>query len=62
MEEIGEKIKERRMELGWSMEYLASKLGVSYKTILNIEHGRDATTKILFAICEQLGLKFYINN
>lgn len=38
---IGEKIKIRRMELGWSQEELANRMGYAYKsTVSRVESGR----------------------
>lgn len=37
--EVGERIKQRRKELGYNADYLASKLGVSRSTIFRYEKG-----------------------
>lgn len=37
---IGEKIRQRRMELGWSQRDLAEKMGYNHSTITRIEQGK----------------------
>ena len=37
---IGKKIRQRRMELGWSQRDLAKKMGYNHSTITRIEQGK----------------------
>lgn len=37
---IGEKIKQRRIELGWSQRELATRMGYNHSTITRIEQGK----------------------
>ncbi len=57
MERIGAMIRERRLSMGLSMEKVARRADITYKSVLNIEHGGDTTTKVLFAVCDVLGLE-----
>lgn len=53
--ELADKVRSRRMELGWSQEELASKMGYKSRTSINkIENGRPVTQKIIFRLSEVL--------
>ena len=56
---IGEKIRRRRTELGWSQKDLAEKVGMSWQSISNLERpsGIMPTVANLKKICEVLGLR-----
>lgn len=54
---IAEKIRKRRLELGWSQKELADKVETSWQTISNTERGQMPTMNTLNKICEVLGLK-----
>ena len=54
---IAEKIRKRRLELGWSQKELADKVETSWQTISNIERGQMPIMNTLNKICEVLGLK-----
>jgi transcriptional regulator with XRE-family HTH domain len=56
MERIGNVIREKRKSLGLSMEKVARKADVTYKTVLAIEHGSHVTTSCLFPVIKALGL------
>lgn len=43
-EEIGERITERRNELGWTHEKLAHEMGVGLRTVQRWQKGRDPKT------------------
>jgi transcriptional regulator with XRE-family HTH domain len=54
---IGEKIRRRRTELGWSQKDLADKVGCTWQSISNCERNQMPTVATLTKICEVLGLK-----
>ena len=56
--EIGEKIRNRRMELGWSQRDLASKMGyTNNSTIAKIEQGKvDVTQSRVIQFSKVLGV------
>lgn len=60
MKSIGEIIRKKRLEKGLSMEKLAWKAGLTYKTVVNIEKGKPFTMKTLIPICDILDLEFVI--
>lgn len=43
-EEIGERIKQRREDLGWTHRKLADEIGVGERTVQRWQKGRDPTT------------------
>ena len=59
-------IKNRRIELGYSLEFVANKLGVAKSTVLRWENGETTNIKIyqFNALCEILYLdpKFVLNS
>ncbi len=55
--EIGERIKEKRLELGISQRAVAEKCGLSYQSVLNAEQGRSCTFETIKKICDALGLE-----
>ncbi len=58
---LAEIIKNKRKSKGLSMERLAQKASVSFKTIYNIEGGEYMPTlNVLSAICDALELEFTI--
>lgn len=58
-------IKDRRIELGYSLEFVANKLGVAKSTVLRWENGETTNIKIyqFNALCDILYLdpKFVMN-
>lgn len=62
MEKIGNIIREKRRSLGLSMEKVAQRTNMTYKTVLTIEQGKTATMTKLFAILDVLGLEFIIKD
>jgi len=54
---IGEKIKLRRTELGWSQRELAAKMGYNHSTITRIEQGKvDVYQNKIIQFSEVLGV------
>lgn len=52
---LGNKVKTRREELGFSQEELAFKMGYKSRTSINkIENGRDVSQKIIVKLAEVL--------
>lgn len=62
MERIGNIIRQKRKSLGLSMEKVAQKTDMTYKTVLAIEQGKPATMTTLLAILDVLGLEFIIRD
>lgn len=54
---IGEKIKKRRMELGWSQKDLADKVGCTWQSVCRLETGKGYTSTLLEKITTIMGLK-----
>jgi transcriptional regulator with XRE-family HTH domain len=54
--EVGQRIKEKRLELGWSQEELAAVSGASQSVIDRVERGQTRTSKHLNKILVALGL------
>lgn len=61
-EYIGEAVKEKKKELGFSRYELERRSGVSYVQILNIERGESTTTRILEKLFDVLGLEIIIRD
>lgn len=57
MNEIGRVIKAKRNAMGLSLEDVGAKSGLSFKTVLSIEHGKAITMLSLLAICRVLNLE-----
>lgn len=53
---IGERIREKRKELGLTQQEVANKVGLTYQSILNAENGKSCTLETLKKICNALGL------
>lgn len=54
---IGERIKQRRIELDWSQRDLASKMGYNHSTITRIEQGKvDVYQNKIVQFAEVLGV------
>lgn len=51
-----QQITKRRMQIGWSMSHLATVVGVTPKTITNIEHGMGGKPETIKKIADVLGL------
>jgi transcriptional regulator with XRE-family HTH domain len=62
MERIGAKIREKRNEMGFSLEEVGAKSGLSFKTVLTIEHGKAISMLSLWAICRTLNLEISIKD
>ena len=52
----GERIRDRRQELGMSVIQLAKAAGLKPSTIYDLERGDNSTSRRLHAICQTLGL------
>lgn len=50
LQELGKRIRKRRISLGLTQEELANKSGVSLRTIVNAEKGLDIKLSILLCI------------
>lgn len=50
MKTIGQIIREKRKERGWTLEYLAEKIGVDFSTLASWE--RNEHTPHLFIVCD----------
>lgn len=59
--EIGNTIKRKRKELGWSQSDLAEIAGTTYQTILRMEKGRHTTTESMLAVLKSLNISITIN-
>lgn len=61
MSNVGERIKERRKELGLTQQDVAEKISMSYQSVLNAENNKSCTLETLKKICEVLDLKIELN-
>ena len=61
MKSIGERIREKRNEMGYSLEEVGAKAGLSFKTVLTVEHGKPISMVSLMAICRVLNLELSLN-
>ena len=59
--EIGERIKERRKELGMSQQQVAEKAEMTYQSVLNAKSGKSCTLETLKKICKALDLTIELN-
>ena len=56
LKELGQRIRKRRKDCGWSQEHLAAKAGVDRSYIGGVERGeRNVTFALLCNICRALG-------
>lgn len=62
MKHIGEIIRNKRLSMGYSLEDVSSRAGLSFKTVFSIEHGKAISMLSLWAICRVLNLKVNIND
>lgn len=62
MKHIGEIIKSKRKSMGYSLEDVGARAGLSFKTVLAIEHGKAISMLSLWAICKVLNLKVNISD
>lgn len=54
---LAERVKKRRLQLGWSQDELAKKMGYSSRSSINkIEHGRPISQKIISKLADVLGV------
>lgn len=53
--EIGRRLRARRLRAGLTQAELASKAGVSVRTLSELENGRGATLRVTLAIAQPLG-------
>lgn len=60
-EYIGEVIKKRKEELGFSRYELARRSGVTHVQLMNIERGGSTSTRLLSKIFEALDLEISVN-
>lgn len=49
-------ISKKRKALGMTQQELGDKVGVSWKSISNLERGRNVRYSLLMKVCEVLGL------
>ena len=54
IEKLGKDIKRRRRELGWSIDKLSKKSGISDKSIMRIEHGDNVGICLVCSVIEAL--------
>ena len=59
---IGEQVKQRRKELGYTQKQLAEISGVAWQTISSLERGKPATISTLAKIVKHLGMTINITN
>lgn len=55
-------ISKKRKALGMTQQELGDKVGVSWKTISNLERGCNVRYSLLMKVCEVLGLTIKIVN
>ena len=60
MKNIGRIIRTKRNAMGLSLEDVAARAGLSFKTIITIEHGKAISMLSLWAICNALNLEVSI--
>lgn len=57
---LGAQIAQARRERGWTMQELAQRVGVSQRTISNLEHGSPTVTMgIAFEAATLLGIRLF---
>ena len=62
IEELGNKIKERRRTLGITQKHLAELAGVNPNTIIRIENGKiNPTIEVVNSIADVLGMELTIS-
>lgn len=54
-QQIGESIRARRKELGYTIDALAMKVGIRKATLIDVELGRNHKVDTLIAIVDCLG-------
>lgn len=59
--DIGKTIRMARVAKKITQRQLVEKTGISLPTIVNIEHGKDASIRVLKKLCEALDLEIIIN-
>lgn len=59
-ENIGNVLRNRRKELGFSQKQVAEKLNVRYETIIRAEKCRNIGSKLLLDYIDMLGLEINI--
>lgn len=57
---IGEAIRARRRELGWTLMQLAARCGVTYQWLSEIERGAEVHTSTLTKVLEALGMRLTV--
>lgn len=62
MNNIGEKIKAKRLAIGLSRDALARKTELTPKSIISIENGSLPSTRTLFKLLDALGLEMRIED
>ena len=55
-EELGKKIRNYRIDLGWSQQDLANKSGISLHSVSNIENGKDFVINNLISVLRAFNL------
>jgi transcriptional regulator with XRE-family HTH domain len=55
-DEIGDRVRARRAALRLSQQVLATRAGLSIRTVANVERGQDTTIDTLRRIAEELGV------
>lgn len=57
---LGTQIAQARRERGWTMQELAQRVGVSQRTVFNLEHGSPTVTMgIAFEAATMLGISLF---
>lgn len=62
IKEVGEKIRAKRNEMGLSLEDVGARTGLSFKTVLTIEHGKAISMLSLWAICKVLNIEIWLKD
>jgi len=62
LEFIGRYLKQKRSELGYTLKYVSEKIGITKKTLIDIEHEKRLPSLItLDKITALYGLTFFID-
>lgn len=55
--QLGEHVRRMRIARGWTIEALATKAGVSRRTVMRLELGRDGAATSWLAVLQALGVE-----
>lgn len=53
---IGGRVRDRRLELGWTLDELAGRSGVSRRMVVNVEQGANPSIATLLRLSDALGV------